>query len=308
MIKNTNYIIFKGESQMIKKEINVKRAILKLITSIMVLGLCFMAISTSLYAETVEGLSIQLTGNWPGTEGIGVYRLYNSPDSVDANVSSKVDVNNWNGEVTYKVVGQTNNFEMVEIESTKFGRKWIYIGDGNGCKNGKGYNFIKSGPGVPMNVPALPKPVENKPVENKSSISPTGWMWPAPNCRLITSNFGLRDGSFHDGIDISKSGNSNGEGIIASRGGTVIMSSFSMTAGNWIVIDHGDGLSSVYMHCSSREVNVGAHVEQGQTIGKIGNTGTSTGAHLHFTICKTSSALNPPRTAYNPLNYVSQLN
>ena len=74
-------------------------------------------------------------------------------------------------------------------------------------------------------------------------------------------------------------------------------STYSSSAGNYIVISHGNGMSTVYMHCSALYVSVGQMVTQGETIAAVGSTGYSTGNHLHFGVIKNG-------TYVNPLNYV----
>ena len=73
---------------------------------------------------------------------------------------------------------------------------------------------------------------------------------------------------------------------------------YSSSAGNYVVISHGNGLSTVYMHCSSLSVSAGQKVSQGQTIAAVGSTGYSTGPHLHFEILYNGSNVNP-------MNYIS---
>lgn len=85
---------------------------------------------------------------------------------------------------------------------------------------------------------------------------------------------------------------------MAVSDGWVAWSSYSNSAGNWIGIDHGNGLHSIYMHMSSRVVQTGDYVEAGQVIGLVGSTGRSTGAHLHLSICV-------DETYVDPLDYVS---
>ena len=128
----------------------------------------------------------------------------------------------------------------------------------------------------------------------------SGFIWPCPSSRRITSYFGPRPrppaGAYtnHKGIDI---GAGYGAAIVASAGGRVTTSTYSSSAGNYIVISHGNGMSTVYMHCSALYVSVGETVTQGQTIAGVGSTGYSTGNHLHFGVIKNGSYVNP-------LNYV----
>lgn len=113
----------------------------------------------------------------------------------------------------------------------------------------------------------------------------------------ISSGYGPRWGSFHSGIDIT-AGGCYGANIYASAAGTVITASYHWSYGNYVVIDHGGGYSTLYAHCSALNVSVGQKVSQGQVIAKIGSTGQSTGPHLHFEV-----RINGTRQ--NPSNYVS---
>ena len=125
--------------------------------------------------------------------------------------------------------------------------------------------------------------------------------WPCPSSSRITSNFGDRESptegasSNHKGMDI---GASTGADIIAAADGEVVIATYSYSAGNYIMIDHGGGVSTVYMHCSQLLVSKGAKVKQGQVIAKVGSTGYSTGPHLHF-------GIRSGGTYVNPRNYVS---
>lgn len=119
--------------------------------------------------------------------------------------------------------------------------------------------------------------------------------WPTTN-RLITSTFGHRIHPiwgirmFHSGIDIS---GSYGDPIYAVNDGRVIYSGWQSGYGKVIIIDHGNGMSTLYAHCSVLLVGEGEQVKKGQLIGKIGSTGWSTGPHLHFEIRKNGTPTNP---------------
>lgn len=125
--------------------------------------------------------------------------------------------------------------------------------------------------------------------------------WPCPSSSRITSQFGDRESptegasSNHKGVDI---GASTGADILAAAGGEVVISTYSYSAGNYIMIDHGGGVSTVYMHCSQLLVEKGETVAQGQVIAKVGSTGYSTGPHLHFGVRSGGNYVNP-------LKYVS---
>ncbi len=124
----------------------------------------------------------------------------------------------------------------------------------------------------------------------------SGFVWPCPSSRRITSGFGPRPqpipgaSTNHKGIDI---GASHGASIVAAAGGRVTTSTYSGSAGNYVVISHGNGLSTVYMHCSALYVSVGDVVSAGQSIAAVGSTGFSTAPHLHFGVIKNGAYVNP---------------
>lgn len=129
-----------------------------------------------------------------------------------------------------------------------------------------------------------------------------GFRWPLNVPGRISSYFGNRESptagasSYHKGIDIAVP---VGTDIVASAAGTVVVSSYSSSAGNYIMLYHGNSTYTVYMHCSRLNVSVNDQVSKGQKIAEAGSTGISTGSHLHFGISVNG--------AYqNPLNYVSQ--
>ncbi len=133
------------------------------------------------------------------------------------------------------------------------------------------------------------------------SLGNTKFIWPCPSSSRITSAFGGRESptegasSNHQGIDI---GASTGSDIVAAADGVVTIATYSASAGNYVMLSHGGGVSTVYMHCSSLNVSEGQSVTQGQVIAKVGSTGYSTGPHLHFGIRSGGSYVNPS-------NYVS---
>lgn len=136
---------------------------------------------------------------------------------------------------------------------------------------------------------------------NPSVVGTGKFLWPTTSTR-ITSNYGdTEDRSKpHQGIDIGavKIGVA-GDAIYAADSGQVTIATLNATAGNWIWIYHGDGLYTVYMHCSSLLVSVGDTVTKGQVIARMGTTGNSSGVHLHFGVRLNGSYVNP-------WNYVSK--
>jgi murein DD-endopeptidase MepM/ murein hydrolase activator NlpD len=127
-----------------------------------------------------------------------------------------------------------------------------------------------------------------------SSITASGeFINPCPS-GYVSSEFGLRWGTLHKGIDLAAS---EGTPYYAAASGTVISatydSGYNGGAGNWIVISHGNGKVTKYMHSSAVYVSVGQQVSQGQNIGAVGNTGNSYGAHLHFQVEVNGVAVDP---------------
>lgn len=104
-----------------------------------------------------------------------------------------------------------------------------------------------------------------------------GCIWPTSG--RVTSGFGSRWGRLHAGVDI---GAPTGTPIWATKDGTVIFSGVQSGYGNVVIVSHGGGLTTLYGHQSRIAASNGKQVRQGETIGYVGNTGRSTGPHLHF--------------------------
>lgn len=113
----------------------------------------------------------------------------------------------------------------------------------------------------------------------------SGWQWPVPGYYTITSTFGNRIHPItgrpnnHTGTDIGAPG---GTPIQAARGGVVTISTYHYSYGNYVVVQHDNGISTLYAHMRSRAVSEGDVVEQGDVLGYVGTTGSSTGNHLHL--------------------------
>ncbi len=124
-----------------------------------------------------------------------------------------------------------------------------------------------------------------------------GFVWPFPGHYNVTSPYGYRasTGTFHSGIDIDGY-QSMGSPIVAADSGTVIKAEYYGGYGNCIIIDHGNGFSTLYAHLSSMYVGVGSFVSQGQTIAGVGNSGNVyglDGIHLHFEVSINGSTVDP---------------
>lgn len=134
--------------------------------------------------------------------------------------------------------------------------------------------------------------------ENKKAIVYDGgeFKWPAPEYTRISDDYGNRihpilgTQQFHNGVDMAAP---SGSPILAAYDGEVIAASYSPTMGNYIMIDHGDGLITIYMHASTVGVSEGTMVARGEQIGCVGSTGRSTGPHLHFSVRENGQYVSP---------------
>ena len=95
---------------------------------------------------------------------------------------------------------------------------------------------------------------------------------------------------FHNGVDLAAA---SGSPILAAYDGEVIAADYSASMGNYIMIDHGDDVYTIYMHASSLLVSKGARVSAGQKIALVGSTGRSTGPHLHFSVRENGNYVSP---------------
>ena len=126
--------------------------------------------------------------------------------------------------------------------------------------------------------------------------------WPCPNYTRISSEYGNRMHptlgveKFHNGIDLAAPG---GSPILAAYDGEVMASDYNSSMGNYIMINHGGGLITIYMHASALYVSKGTMVVKGEKIAAVGSTGRSTGNHLHFGVRLNGSYVSP-------WNYISK--
>ncbi len=118
--------------------------------------------------------------------------------------------------------------------------------------------------------------------------SASGFIWPVNG--TVVSGFGMRWGRMHEGVDITAP---TGTPIWAAAAGTVIWASWRGGYGNCVVVDHGNGLATLYAHASAILVSVGQRVSQGQTVALVGSTGNSSGPHLHFEVRVNGVAVDP---------------
>lgn len=147
-------------------------------------------------------------------------------------------------------------------------------------------------------IAALEKSVaaDKASLANKQSYDGGMFTWPCPSYTRISDNFGMRMHPtlgvemMHNGIDLAAP---TGSPILAAYKGTVVAASYSSSMGNYVMIDHGGGLYTVYMHASALYVSSGQEVSAGDTIAAVGSTGRSTGSHLHFGVRLNGAYVSP---------------
>lgn len=139
--------------------------------------------------------------------------------------------------------------------------------------------------------------------KNQAKMESGDWLWPISlnDYQRCTSGFGWRElygvWDYHRGWDL---GAYRGTTISASKGGKVVIATYHNSYGNYVVIDHGDGVSTVYAHCSKLTVSKGDVVKKGDKIGEVGTTGNSTGNHLHFEFRLNGKFIDPFTYIKNP--------
>ncbi|MBQ8527127.1 MAG: peptidoglycan DD-metalloendopeptidase family protein [Lachnospiraceae bacterium] len=129
-----------------------------------------------------------------------------------------------------------------------------------------------------------------------ASYSGGAFCWPAPSYTRISDDYGWRTHptlgvqQFHNGVDMAAP---SGSPILAAADGSVVAATYNATMGNYVMIDHGGGLFTIYMHASALYVSSGQQVSKGDEIAAVGSTGRSTGPHLHFGVRLNGSYANP---------------
>lgn len=160
---------------------------------------------------------------------------------------------------------------------------------------------------VAKEIARLQEEYDEKIRQNQIQIDPgTGWHWPLPGHYYLTSRTGSRIHPItgrphtHTGTDIAAP---SGVPIESVKGGVVTISERGSSYGNYVVLNHGDGTSSLYAHMSSRAVKVGQVVKQGAVLGYVGSTGNSTGPHLHLEIRVGGSRIDPVAKCFSGMNF-----
>ncbi|WP_242831968.1 murein hydrolase activator EnvC family protein [Butyrivibrio sp. VCD2006] len=149
-------------------------------------------------------------------------------------------------------------------------------------------------------IAALEKAVEAEKAElaaqNARKYDGGMFTFPCPSYTRISDNYGMRTHptlgiqKMHNGVDLAAP---SGSAILAAYDGKVVAAAYNSTMGNYVMISHGSGLYTIYMHASAVSVSTGAEVTKGQRIGSVGSTGRSTGPHLHFGVRLNGNYVSP---------------
>ncbi len=137
-------------------------------------------------------------------------------------------------------------------------------------------------------------------LEKKTDLDHTPSIWPTQG--YLIRGYGIKSDPFtgeqklHSGLDIS---NRTGTPVVVTADGVVASTGYQSGLGNTVVVDHGNGFSTVYGHLSQFKVRQGQTVKRGELIGLIGNTGYSTGPHLHYEVMKFGGTVNPVQYIYS---------
>lgn len=203
--------------------------------------------------------------------------------------------------VTVQVLEEASQTEKIDYSVQIRTNDKVAKGDTNVLQEGKEgsklvqYQVIKENGQVTerkvLNQKVVTQPVA-KIIERGTKVIPSrgtgSFSWPARG--HISSSFGMRWGRMHKGIDIAGSGS-----IRAADNGRVVSAGWDGDYGKAVIIDHGNGMSTLYGHMRSISVSVGDVVSKGKVIGVMGSTGDSTGVHLHFEVHKNGRIQNPIR-------------
>jgi murein DD-endopeptidase MepM/ murein hydrolase activator NlpD len=174
-----------------------------------------------------------------------------------------------------KKVARDNGVSLDEIKhanpnKTLLGNEWLFIPSKVGIKY-----FLR----------------DTYVIEDYSSLGRGRFIWPVPQFYKVSSHFGQRGRKHHDGIDIPAP---QGTSILSVDHGVVVYADNGIRGyGNMIVIAHQDEIYTVYAHNKKHFVEKGDEVKKGQLIAQVGNTGRSTGPHLHFEIRVKNKVRNP---------------
>lgn len=214
---------------------------------------------------------------------------------------------------------QTTKTEIREAEidydTIKINTDSLYVGDSKVVVKGvKGVDevteLVTYIDGVKVSTKEVSRKTVKEPVDEKIQVgtkknyynsgggNPYGGTlaWPAVGATSVSSGYGYRSlNGWHGGIDLVRPGGSMGCTVVAAESGVVTFAGWYGSGGNTIIIDHGNGLSTLYAHMKTGSLKVvsGQRVTRGQAIGNIGDTGYVTGPHLHFEVRVNGTKVNP---------------
>lgn len=192
-------------------------------------------------------------------------------------------------------VRQGDTLSAIALRTLGNGNRWREIYDLNRDVIGQNPNLIH--PGQVFRLPggasgSGPRPVA---APDEMKAAPEGeWAWPVAGRK--TSDYGMRkhpisgDHRMHTGLDI---GAATGTPAQTPEAGTVSFAGWNGGYGNYVVVDHGNGLQTAYAHLSEIHVSKGQTVAAGTTVGEVGSTGNSTGPHLHFEVKRDGAFVDP---------------
>ena len=233
--------------------------------------------------KKADDWSIQVSGRYQmGEEGTRSVRLVDSDGAAGR----------WKGgDAAYSV--PLSDYDLDRFESLTL---WAFLTDENGEELEKEVDLL-----------SLRGAGDASPAE---AVSDVGWQWPLAEYQAVTSTFGTRvhpitgQESSHDGVDISAP---EGVAVLAVRSGTVAETGWDESDGNYVLLDHGDGLTTLYGCLSVVSVEAGDTVVQGDVLGTVGQTGAATGPHLHLEAAQDGVLYDPlswfpvlPETALKP--------
>jgi murein DD-endopeptidase MepM/ murein hydrolase activator NlpD len=159
-----------------------------------------------------------------------------------------------------------------------------------------GQALVIPGASTVLEVPEAFETIESP---SRSGTVQSDWIWPVPRGEIISYFGAPRRGHAHGGIDIR---GARGDMVFASRAGRVVYSGSGMRGyGKTVIVDHGDGYSSLYAHNSKLLVQVGQRVERGQPIARVGRSGNASGEHCHFEIRHNDNPVDPLLHLFPPV-------
>jgi len=228
---------------------------------------------------------------------------------------TKIKVSSASGFLTLKVLKTETENETVEYDTIEVPSNVLYVGTSKKLSSGENgidqvTNLVTYIDGklvdktevsrltVRESIPER-KQIGTKALDSAYQVSMGGvFLWPIIGAYSINSDYGWRWGKIHGGMDLgmgSAPGTSLGKTVVAVAAGTVITATVHSQYGYYVIIDHGNGISTLYAHCyaNSLMVSPGQTVAAGQPIAKVGSTGNSTGPHLHFEVRVNGNRVDP---------------